>query len=115
LLCVYCVITLCSTSREIVEKIISYYLILHKSTSMSRGSFFILNGNRFYVLIVSKIGFIGITHILVFSRVVRGVHKIAIIKVVSASNNKAKVKLICRINNIVLFLICSLEILNSDT
>lgn len=56
---------------------------------MSRISFFILHSNRFYVLIVSKIGFIGITHILVFLRVVRRVHKIAIIKVIIANNNNA--------------------------
>lgn len=77
---------------------------------MSRVSSFFLNGNRFYVLIVSKIGFIGITYILVFLRVVRGVHKISIIKVI---NNNATMKWICRI---ALFLIYSREILlNSDT
>lgn len=54
--------------------------------------FFLLNSNRFYVLIAFKIGFIGITHILVFLRVVRGVHKVAIIKIVCASN-KIKIRL----------------------
>lgn len=80
-LCCYIVFNITRNSRE------NYFILLLNIFINSQQVcrvflFFFLNGNRFYVLIVSKIGFIGITYILVFLRVVRGVHKIAIINTI---------------------------------
>lgn len=80
-LCYYIVFNITRVSRE------NYFILFNiviNSQQVCRVSFFFLNCNRFYVLIASKIGFIGITQILVFLKVVRGVHKVAIIKIVDS-------------------------------